>query len=161
MSYWRSIITESYNTGISEDVSPVFRDPVDPLIIERAEQQLHVKLPEALITLYQESNGVINNLNYKGKDIETGYFLWPLERVITENLHLRSWSEFKNMYMPFENLLFFADAGNGDLFAFVILNGSIWKQDVFSWNHEDDSRNWVAPSLQTFIDWRRKGKITT
>ncbi|WP_162255066.1 hypothetical protein [Paenibacillus sp. Soil522] len=35
---------------------------------------------------------------------------------------------------------FFADAANGDQFAFPILNGKIVKKDIYVWNHEDDSR---------------------
>ena len=64
-----------------------------------------------------------------------------------------------NFYMPFNNLLFFADAGNGDKFGFPIsLDGTI-RKDVFAWNHEDDSRSWCAPSLRTFIQWWHEGKV--
>ena len=50
--------------------------------------------------------------------------------------------------MPFDNLFFFSDAGNGDLFCYSILkNGIIEKTDIYVWNHEDDSRTWAAASL--------------
>ncbi len=47
--------------------------------------------------------------------------------------------DFANLYMPFEAMLFFADAdaGNGDQFAFVIRDRPA---DVFVWDHETDSR---------------------
>jgi SMI1-KNR4 cell-wall len=62
--------------------------------------------------------------------------------------------------MPFDHLLFFSDAGNGDLFGFSILNGSIQKDDIFVWNHEDDSRSWIASSLEAFIKGWITDKIT-
>jgi hypothetical protein len=62
--------------------------------------------------------------------------------------------------MPFDNLLFFADAGNGDQFAFPIQAGEVRRPDVFCWNHEDDSRIWVAPSLEKYLEWWLTGKLT-
>ncbi|BAU85302.1 SMI1/KNR4 family protein [Streptomyces laurentii] len=58
--------------------------------------------------------------------------------------------------MPFDPLLFFGEAGNGDLFAFL---ARIDRPDVVVWNHELDSRTWVAPSLTTYLDWRLSGRI--
>lgn len=34
------------------------------------------------------------------------------------------------------------------------------RDDVFLWNHEDESRTWVAPSLETYIEWRLAGKLS-
>ena len=39
----------------------------------------------------------------------------------------------------------------------AILNGSIQNEDIYVWNHEDDSRTWLACSLEDFI----KGRITS
>jgi len=61
--------------------------------------------------------------------------------------------------MPFDCLLFFADAGNGNQFAYLILNGEIRRNDVFVWNHENDSRVWVASSMKQFIEWWLNGTI--
>lgn len=61
--------------------------------------------------------------------------------------------------MPFDCLLFFADAGNGEQFAYSIQDGLIRKDDIYVWNHEDDSRTWVAPSLKKFIQWGLEGII--
>jgi hypothetical protein len=61
--------------------------------------------------------------------------------------------------MSFNSLLFFADAGNGDQFAFAIRNGQIRSSDVYVWNHENDSRNWVAPSLEKYLTWWLDGSI--
>ncbi|MFD9096994.1 SMI1/KNR4 family protein [Streptomyces collinus] len=57
---------------------------------------------------------------------------------------------------PRWSLLFFADTGGGDLFALL---SRIDRPDVFTWNHEDDSRTWVAPNLATYLEWRMTGRI--
>jgi hypothetical protein len=58
--------------------------------------------------------------------------------------------DFARLYMPFQPLLFFADAGNGDQFAFVMRDRPT---DVFVWDHESDSRQMVAPRLATYLEW--------
>ena len=52
--------------------------------------------------------------------------------------------------MPFDHLLFFADARNGDQFVFPVMADSVIRQDVL-WNHNDDSRTCVAPSLAALL----------
>jgi hypothetical protein len=61
--------------------------------------------------------------------------------------------------MPFDALLFFGDAGNGDQFAYGILDGEVRMPDIFAWDHENDSRYWVAPDLRQFIEWWAEGRI--
>jgi hypothetical protein len=85
--------------------------------------------------------------------------IWSAERILEANLTMRSHPDFAELYMPFECLLFFADAGNGDQFAFTVLRGEFRKDAVFAWNHEDDSRTWVAPSLERYLEWWLDGTI--
>ena len=61
--------------------------------------------------------------------------------------------------MPFDCMLFIGDAGDGDNFGYSIQQKRIRKTDIFSWNHEDDSRIWVAPNLEIFVKWWTSGKI--
>jgi hypothetical protein len=83
-----------------------------------------------------------------------------VQRIAEDNLRFRSNKDFKSLYMPFSDLLFIADAGNGDQFAFPIdADGAIRRPDVFVWNHEDDSRTWVAPSLKRYFEWWISGQI--
>lgn len=49
--------------------------------------------------------------------------------------------DFRELYMPFDCLLFIADAGNGDQFAYSIVGGAIRRDDIFAWDHENDSRS--------------------
>ena len=57
--------------------------------------------------------------------------------------------------MPFDDLLFFADDGGGDQFAFAIhADGQIHKPDVFRWEHESDGRVWFATGLSDYVSRR-------
>ncbi|MBE9915194.1 SMI1/KNR4 family protein [Paenibacillus donghaensis] len=136
--------------SISEDY--VFNEPSAAKKIEEIKNKFNIELPDELQSLLEETDGV--------KDEYGCYLIWSISRIIEENSRLRSYEEYKDLYMPFDCLLFVADAGNGDLFAYSILNGSIQKNDIYVWNHEDDSRTWVAPSLKKFIEWWSDGTIS-
>jgi cell wall assembly regulator SMI1 len=116
-----------------------------------AEEQLGIKFPDTLRNVLFETNGV--------QDQYGSGLIWPLERIVADNMSFRANENFKDLYMPFDSLLFFADAGNGDQFTFAIQNGAIHRADVFAWNHEDDSRFWVAPSLAKYLEWWLDGTI--
>jgi len=117
-----------------------------------AERVLGVRFPEELRSCLLESDGI---------EGEYGLALvWPLERIVRDNRQFRENEEFRELYMPFDSLLFFADAGNGDQFAYPIRAGQVRRDDIFVWNHEDDSRSWVAPSLAKYLDWWLSGKLT-
>lgn len=83
--------------------------------------------------------------------------VWASAQIATENRTFRTYPDFARLYMPFDPLVFFADGGNGDQFALL---ASIDREDVFVWNHETDSRTWVAPNLATYLDWWLTGRIT-
>lgn len=110
-----------------------------------------MQFPAELVDVLRESDGIQGEYGLG--------LLWPLAQVVTENLKFRTQVDFRTLYMPFDHLLFFADAGNGDQFAFTILEGQIRRSDIFVWNHETDSRTWVAPSLETYFDWWLSGRI--
>ena len=119
--------------------------------IKKVESSLDVLFPDELRSLLQESDGVEGTYDLG--------LIWNVERNQKDNLFFRQFADYKNIYMPFDHLLFFADAGNGDQFAFTILNGEIRKHDIFVWNHEDDSRQWAAPSLDVYLEWWLSGKL--
>lgn len=129
----------------------VFASPASWAVMDLAERALGVKFPDELRELLTESDGVEGEYGLG--------LLWPAERIHEDNLSVRSNGSFKDLYMPFDCLLFFADAGNGDQFAYPIQNGEIRRNDVFVWNHEDDSRTWVAPSLKQYFEWWPAGKL--
>ncbi|WP_432825178.1 SMI1/KNR4 family protein [Dactylosporangium sp. CA-092794] len=117
--------------------------------LRACELALGQDLPHDLAELLRESDGV---------DGEYGLgLIWPAARIAADNLDLRNDATLAGLYMPFEPMLFFADAGNGDQFAFVMRDRPA---DVFVWDHETDSRTMVAPSLATYLEWWLDGRLT-
>ncbi|WP_268531229.1 SMI1/KNR4 family protein [Cellulomonas sp. CW35] len=117
-----------------------FSDPATPDEIEAAEAQLGHRLPDGLRTLLAESNGIV---------AETGEgLLWDAARIGRENALFRTHKVFPELYMPFEGLVFFGDPGNGDQF-FMSLSGL---KQIFLWDHETDSRVYVAWSVLDYLE---------
>jgi hypothetical protein len=130
---------------------------MDSLLDELKKNFSLSELPDELKELYSQTDGIDESLAGVGK---TGELIWTVEKVIETNKEYRNFPSFKDLYMSFDQLLFVSDAGNGDMFGFVTINGKFDRHDIFVWNHEDDSRTWVAPDLTTFIEWWTNGTIT-
>ena len=142
---WREFIT-----NLTEHAT--FSPSVSDTDIANVETALTIQLPDELRSLLRESNGVMGQY-------ELG-LIWDIDRIREDNLHFRNNNHFHDLYMPFDHLLFFADAGNGDQFAFPIQNGTIHRNDIFVWDHECDDRRWVAGSLKQYIQWWLDGTLT-
>ena len=99
-----------------------FHSPATSNDIFEVESALEIYLPKELKDLLQESNGVEGSYDLG--------LIWDTERIRHDNLTFRQSLHFKDVYMPFDNLMFFADAGNGDRFAFAIVNKEIRNPDV-------------------------------
>lgn len=143
---WRELVN-----GLSRDCE--FQTPASAAAITAAEVSLECRLPSELTELLSETNGITGEYGLG--------LVWPIERIQEDNRRFRMNSSFEELYMSFDELLFFGDAGNGDQFAFPICGRVVRKPDVFVWNHEDDSRTWVAPSLRVYLEWWLTGKINT
>ena len=142
---WKEYI-QSATTGYH------FAEPTIKSDIRQIKEKLHVDLPTDLLELLNETNGVFDEFDCP--------IVWSTKQILEDNLFFRTFRDYKDIYMPFDHLLFFSDAGNGDLFGFPILNGSIQRDDVFVWDHESDSRNWVASSLKDFIEGWANSRIS-
>ena len=142
---WKEFI-QSATTGYH------FAEPAIKSDIRQIKEKLQVDLPNDLLELLSETNGVFDEFNCP--------LVWSTKQIIKDNLFFRTFNDYKDIYMPFDHLLFFSDAGNGDLFGFAILNGSIQRDDVFVWDHESDSRKWVASSLKDFIEGWANSRIS-
>ena len=129
-----------------------FTSPASEEELAAVEQALKVRLPEDLAALLRETNGLLG-------EYELG-LIWSCDRIQSDNLMSRGNPDFKELYMPFDALLFFGDAGNGDQFAFSICSGAIRRKDIFVWDHESDSRTWIASSLKRFLEGWFTGEIT-
>ena len=128
-----------------------FQAGAEPSAIDSAKAVLRIQLPPELVEFLSESNGLSGQHGLG--------LVWPVERIKEDNIAFRSNPQFWELYMPFDSLLFFADAGNGDQFAFSICAGEVRRPDIFVWNHEDDSRSWVAPSMRVYLEWWLTGRI--
>lgn len=129
-----------------------FSNPTDNFEVEKTENKLKLVFPKELSELLSETNGLHDSSSYS--DI-----VWSIENIQRTNSEFRENRDFRELYMPFDSLLFFGDSGNGDQFAFRILANKIRTSDIYVWNHEDDSRVWIAPSLKIFLEWWLTGKI--
>jgi len=128
-----------------------FSEPAGEQTLSAAETQLGMRLPEELRELLAESNGVRGEYELA--------LIWPIERIVADNRLFREDESFKTLYMPFDGLLFFADAGNGDQFAFAVAGGQVRRPDIFVWNDEEDSRTWLAKDLCDYLEGWISGRI--
>src|SRR5262245_3969841 len=129
-----------------------FSEPAEERALAAAETKLGMRLPESLRELLAESNGVRGEYELA--------LIWPIERIIEDNRLFRADESFRTLYMPFDGLLFFADAGNGDQFAFAVAGGQVRRPDIFVWDHEEDSRRWLAKDLSDYLEGWLSGRIT-
>lgn len=130
---------KNYLSSIIKDCQ--FKAPVTEIELISIKKELNIELPKKLIELYNETNGV------DGKYFS---YIWSTETMVRENLSVWDMEEFENYKKP-DNLLFFADAGNGDLYGYLVLNGKVQNEDIYVWNHEDCSQRVIASSLEEFI----------
>lgn len=125
-----------------------FREPATAGLIRTVEQDLGHRMPGELRELLAQTNGIEGEYGLG--------LLWSAERIARDNAHFRNSQEFRDLYMPFDGIVFFADAGNGDQFG-VSLSG---KHEVYVWNHEDDSRTWVASTILGYLENWMTGTLT-
>ena len=144
------MIWQQFISGLSEHAT--FAPGAVDCQIGDVESALNLVCPGALRELLLQTNGV------KG-EYELG-LVWDLERIEQENLLFRTHPEFADLYQPFDDLLFFADAGNGDQFAFPIQSDSSCDDRVLVWDHECDDRRVVASSLKEYIQHWLDGTLT-
>ncbi|MBU0975536.1 MAG: SMI1/KNR4 family protein [Patescibacteria group bacterium] len=115
------------------------------------EDKLGVKLPEELRELLKNTDGL---------EVEKTRIIRPVKDILEDNERFRSDENILRSFMPFDSLLFFGDSGGaGDLLAYAIIQGEISKTGVYVWDHENDSRTWIAPSIQKLLEWWIDGKI--
>ncbi|MEO7309207.1 MAG: SMI1/KNR4 family protein [Chitinophagaceae bacterium] len=100
-------------------------------------------IPDELQSFYEYADGISSLYD---NDV-TDEMVWCVDTVIRINKEYRTFPDFTDLYMSFDQLLFIADSGNGDLFGYIVLQGKIERSDIFKWDHETDSRIWYAPNL--------------
>jgi hypothetical protein len=138
-------VVESWKTHIATLAKDAkFGPPASKDELAEAERGLGLALPSELELLLLECDGLVADY---GASV-----VWPAVEILRRNQEMRIAEGFRDLYMPFGNLLFFGDDGGGDLFAFAVQgNGSINRPDIFRWEHETDERIWFAASLRDFF----------
>lgn len=122
--------------------------PATDTALNDIEVVLGVALPEVLRQALKTHNGL--------RDGQRWWILWSAEEILRQNEALRADPE-DGLYMPFDHCLFIGpDAyGGGDLVFYPIQSdGKIGRDDLFLWEHETDSRRWLAPNLDTYLKTR-------
>ncbi|MFF7504411.1 SMI1/KNR4 family protein [Streptomyces lavendulae] len=130
---WRETASQAF-PGVG------FRESAPAPELAEAERRLGREIPPELKQLLLESNGVIGQTS-----VDT---VWAIDQIVEQNRVFWSDPSFARLYMPFDALLFFGDNGGGDHFAFV---QRPQRPDIFVWEHETDSRRWVAGDLRDYL----------
>ncbi|WP_088320216.1 SMI1/KNR4 family protein [Kineosporia sp. R_H_3] len=141
---WRELVAELYPAATFSDGATEDR-------LRSAERELGHPMPDQLVAVLRESDGVYDGYG--------GGLIWCLDRIVADNRWFRTNAEYAELYMPFDLVLFFADAGNGDQFGLIL--PPVDRDDVFVWNHVDDSRTWGAANVETYLRWWASGQLTT
>jgi len=135
---WRDLI-------LAIDPEAVCHPPASSDQLAQLQGIMGVSLPTELADLLREMNGV---------EVVYGLgLIWSTEDIAQRNIELRrNWQPNGMMrgYMSVDHLLFFGDRGNGDLYGFPITPEGV-RNDVFLWNHEDDSWMDQAVSLRGWL----------
>jgi cell wall assembly regulator SMI1 len=105
-----------------------FSEPASRLNIDNCELELGITLHDSLRDLLLETDGVYETeLHLR--------LIWSVDEIKKQNKFYRTDSEQRGIYMPFDNLLFFADSGFGDLFAMPYM-GTMIPLCLESWGRQ-------------------------
>jgi hypothetical protein len=155
---WLSFINGVYaraNTDGKHKSHPVFHPSASLQEIKKCEKRLAVVFPSELKSLLLQTNGISESLNTAKGEINSGYFVLSVERILETNQSQRA----QDYIMPLDCLLFFAEDGIGDYFGFAVAKSKVLDSRIYFWDHEDDSRRSIAPTLKYFIENWLLGKI--
>lgn len=106
--------------------------PPDAGDVARAERVVGSRLSASLADLYRHADGVVDQWGYA--------YVLPIAEMREQNETFRS--SFGDLYMSFDDLVLFGQLGNGDMLFQPRVPGG--NDNVFVWDHEDDSRTWFA-----------------
>jgi hypothetical protein len=129
-------------TSLAQDAEP--SEAQDARSLSLTEMALGIELPEQLREFLSQYGSLTANYGTA--------VVWAPAEIASRNAEFRRTESFKELYMPFDNLLFFGEEGGGDQFAYAIhADGRIHKLDIYLWEHETDARSWFAGNLQQFL----------
>ncbi|HEU5383542.1 MAG TPA: SMI1/KNR4 family protein [Ktedonobacteraceae bacterium] len=141
---WRELVealdpTAQYATGASEIQFVALRNV------------LGIALPEDLRALLSESNGIRDQYGF--------CLVWSVEEILRYNQEMRTLHQYTDR-ASFTDSLFFADAGNGDRFAFHLHEGEVRQNSIFVWDHEENTWREIASSLRSYLEGWLSGELS-
>jgi hypothetical protein len=127
------------------DIECRFYGPASESDILTIQTRLAIGLPEQLEELLLETNGVSGG---------GGELVWSTDEIVRQNLFFRNDEQLRDLFMPFDNLLFFGDNGSGDVFGYAITaSGRIdCRGRIYMREHEVDGRSWYADRLEHYLE---------
>lgn len=123
-----------------------FRPAVDVDRLAETERLLGCPFHPDLRTLLLESDGVTG-------EYDLG-LVWPIDRILEDNVVFRTDPAAAE---GASDLLFFADAGNGDRFAYVASAQA--PPEIHVWDHSDGTHRRVAVSLADYLAGWLSGRL--
>jgi SMI1-KNR4 cell-wall len=140
---WKELASKCIDT-------PRFRKPVTAETVSKAESVLGRSLPKELISIYHETDGIF--------DATGANIVSSLSDMVDDNLDL--WGKgYEDVYMSLTSLFAFGGPGNGDRFFIPITPNGNYRRGVYLWNHENDSRTWLANGIKDFLIRCRVNRI--
>jgi hypothetical protein len=144
---WRDLLNDNTLTGLTPG-----GPPVTPHRLAEIEAFLALTLLPDLRALLTEMDGIYDTSGHY-------HLIMPAADILATNQLFRDNPAFRDAFQPFDSLLFFGQAGNGDLFAYPVPAHGEPGDTIIAWDHEDNRRRVVAPNLRTFIEDWVSGKI--
>ena len=145
---WKAFIQEPVHEG-GEPLAVSFHSPATEQALQALEREFSITLPEQLRELLLQTDGVDDEFDCPIVD--------GVPEIAAMNRAARDASH--DHCMPLDHLFFVSSCyGNGDLVGYGLRRDRWPHPALFRWDHEDDSRTWLAPDLKTFLLWGFKGK---
>jgi hypothetical protein len=138
---WKAFITD---LAIGSKQTITFGEGASTAELDGLETEFNFRLPAQYRELMLQTNGVFGEYELPIVD--------DFAAVREMNREARSSSH--DGCMPLDHLFFISDMyGNGDLVGYGIRRDRWEFPSLFRWDHEDDSRQWEAPDLKTWLEW--------
>ena len=144
---WKELITELADKA-EQPVS--FRFPVEESDLRSVETEFGLVLPQQYRELMLQTNGIFDEYDCPIID--------SLDDVRVLNRDARGDDQL--YYMPLDHLFFISSIyGNGDLVGYGLRRDGWQQLALYRWDHEDDSRTWLAPDIKIWFEWMLAGKL--
>lgn len=117
-----------------------FGEPASDAAIAAIATSLGQPVPDDLASILRELGTVLDEY---GADI-----VWTADKIVSENQDFRTYPDYKQLYMPFEPLMFIGDTGDGSRFAYI---RQPVRPQIYVWDHESDGRWFAANDMADLL----------